>query len=441
MVADLGIEIITLIVFVTLFIFLALGVPVGFALGAVTIIFTIIFWGPKGLSNIPLVVHNQMSPVLLAIPLFLLMANVLERSGIADALYEAIYRWTSAIPGGLAIGTVLICAVYGAMSGVSGAATVSMGIVAIPSMRKRNYSKHLAAGAVAAGGVLGIVIPPSVIMILYASIVQVSVGSMFFGGIIPGIMIAILHGIFIFIRCLRTPSLGPVIPVEERFTFTQKLQSLKLLILPGILIFVVLFSIYAGITTPTEAAAVGAVGAFICAAFNRRLNLEMFKESTRRTLGLSVMIMWIVFGASMFNSLYIAIGGRAFVVNILAGLDLSPWLIVIGMQLALLLLGMIMDDYAVVMLAAPIFSPVVVALGFDPIWFGVLFILNMQIAYLTPPYGFNLFYLKGVVQKDITMGDLYKAVFPFVLVQLLGLILVMVFPFLITWLPSLMLAR
>lgn len=439
MIADLGIEMMTLIIFASLFIFLALGVPVGFALGSITILFTLFFWGPQGLGNIPLVVHNQMSPTLLAIPLFLLMANVLERSGIADALYEAIYRWTSGIPGGLAIGTVLICAVYGAMSGVSGAATVSMGIVAIPSMRKRNYSKHLAAGAVAAGGVLGIVIPPSVIMILYASIVQVSVGGMFFGGIIPGVMIAIMHGVFIFIRCLRNPDLGPAVPVEERFSFAEKLESLRHLILPGILIFVVLYSIYAGITTPTEAAAVGAVGAFICAAFHKRLSIKMFQEATRRTLGLSVMIMWIVFGASMFNALYISIGGRAFVVNILAGLDLSPWLIVIGMQVVLLILGMIMDDYAVVMLAAPIFSPVVVALGFDPIWFGVLFILNMQMAYLTPPYGFNLFYLKGVVQKDISMGDLYRAVVPFLLVQLIGLILVMLFPFLITWLPSLIL--
>lgn len=434
----MGIELITALMFVSLFFFLLMGVPVAFALGGITVIFTIILWGIEGLSNIPLVIFNQMSPTLLALPLFLLMASVLERSGLADAMYEAIYRWIGFVPGGLAMGTVLICTIFAAMSGVSGAATIAMGLVSIPSMLKRNYNKHLAIGCVAAGGVLGIVIPPSVIMIIYATAVRISVGKLFFAGVIPGVLVAVMHMIYIGIRSALDPSYGPPIPPEEKVSFKEKLISLKTLILPAILIFSVLGVIYTGIATPTEAAAVGALGAFICAVIHGRFNLKLVTEVIRSTLGITCMVMWIVAAASIFNSLYIAVGGRELIVNMVTGWDVSPWLIIIGMQLSLFFLGMIMDDYAIVMLTAPIYAPIVAAMGFDPIWFGVLFILNMQMAYLTPPFGFNLFYLKGVVPKGITMGDIYTSVIPFIAIQALGLALVMAFPKIALWLPNLL---
>ncbi len=432
----MGIELTTLVLFLSLFFLLLIGTPVAFALGCVSVIFTIFLWGPQGLANIPLVIMNQLSPTLLALPLFLLMAAVLERSGIADDLYEAIYRWTGFLPGGLAIGTVFICTIFAAMSGVSGAATVAMGLVAIPSMLKRNYSKHLAVGCVAAGGVLGIVIPPSVIMILYASVVKVSVGNLFFAGIVPGIIVAALHILYIGLRSARNPNYGPPLPPEEKFSLKEKVGALKRLLLPGLIVLSVLGVIYTGIATPTEAAGIGAFGAFISAALHRRLNAKLMNESLQSTLAITCMIMWVVAAASIFNSLYVAIGGRDLLINLITGLEVSPWFILIGMQLSLFFLGMIMDDYAILMLAAPIYAPIVEALGFNPIWFGVLFILNMQMAYLTPPFGFNLFYLKGVVPKGITMGDIYVSVIPFVIMQALGLALVMAFPALATWLPG-----
>lgn len=434
----MGIEQITLLLFAALFFFLIIGTPVAFALGGVAIVFTYFLWGPQGLANVPLVLYSQMSPSLLAIPLFLLMANVLQRSGIADELYEAIYRWSGGLPGGLAIGTVAICTIFAAMSGVSGAATIAMGLVAIPSMLKRGYSKQLAIGSVAAGGVLGIVIPPSVIMIIYATLVRVSVGQLFFSGILPGVMIAVMHMIYIGIRSGFSKSYGPPLPAEERFSWKEKIVSLKMLILPILLIFSVLGAIYGGVATPTEAAGVGAFGAIICAIVNRKFNLKLVNESVRSTLSIVCMIMWIVGSAAIFNSVYVAVGGRDLITSFVTGLDVSPYMILIFMSLTLFFLGMIMDDYAVVMLAAPIYSPLIVALGFNPVWFGCLFILNMQMAYLTPPFGFVLFYLKGIVPKGVTMGDIYLAVIPFIIIQALGVALVIIFPQIALYLPSLL---
>lgn len=434
----MNIELITLLLFASLFFLIALGIPVAFALGSVTVIYTALLWGVHGLANIPLVIYSNISPTLLSLPLFLLMAVTLEKSGIADSLYEAIYRWTGFLPGGLAIGTIIICTIFAAMSGVSGAATVAMGMVAIPSMLKRGYSKHLATGAVAAGGVLGIVIPPSVIMIVYASLTRVSVGSMFFAGIIPGLLIASMHSIYIAVRCFLNPKLGPPVPKEESVSFAVKVSSLKNLILPALIILSVLGSIYAGIATPTEAAGIGAIGSFISAIVHRRLTFKIFNEVLRTTLGITCMVIWIVVAASAFNSLYVAVGGRELVVNLVAGLDVNRWLIIVIMMVSLFLMGMIMDDFAILMLTAPIYAPIVLALGFDPIWFGILFILNMQMAYLTPPFGFNLFYLKGIVPKNISMGDIYLSVIPFVIIQAIGVALVIIFPWLATWLPSML---
>lgn len=435
----MSIEIITLLIFGTLFLLLALGVPVAFALGAVGVGFTIFLWGTPALFNMAIVIFKSMSSaILLAIPLFLLMANFLQHSGIADAAYETAYRWMGPLRGGLAMGTVIICTIFAAMSGVSGAATVTMGLIAIPSMLKRGYHKSIAVGTVAAGGVLGIIIPPSVIMILYASFTRESVGGLFFGGIIPGIIVAMLHISYIGIRSYLQPHLAPAIAPEERVGWREKLVSLRSIILPVALIILVLGSIWTGAATPTEAAGVGALGALICAAIYRRANWQMLNDSIRTTLRITCMVLWIVAAATAFNSLYVAVGARELITNLILGLDVNPWTILVGMQLTLFFLGMVMDDYAIVMLAAPIYVPIIKMLGFDPLWFGILFILNMQMAYLTPPYGFNLFYLKGIVPKGVTMGDIYRSIVPFVAMQGIGLALVMIFPQLALFLPSIM---
>lgn len=433
----MSIEIITLLIFGTLFLLLALGVPVVFALGAVGVSFTVFLWGTPALFNMSVVIFKNMSSaVLLAIPLFLLMANLLQHSGIADTAYETAYRWLGPLRGGLAMGTVIICTAFAAMSGVSGAATVTMGLIAIPSMLKRNYSKQIAVGCVAAGGVLGIVIPPSVIMILYASFTRESVGGLFFGGIVPGLLIAMLHVTYIGIRSYLQPNLAPSIAPEERVGWREKFISLRAIILPVILVILVLGSIWTGAATPTEAAGVGALGALLCAAIYRRVSWNMLNDSIRTTLRITCMVMWIVAAATAFNSLYVAIGARELVTDLILSLEINRWIILIGMQITLFFFGCIMDDYAIVMLAAPIYVPIINTLGFDSLWFGILFILNMQMAYLTPPYGFNLFYLKGIVPKGVTMGDIYRSIIPFVLLQGTGLILVMIFPQLALWLPS-----
>jgi len=433
----MSIEIITLLIFGTLFLLLALGVPVAFGLGAVGVGFTILLWGAPALFNMAVVIFKNMSSaVLLAVPLFLLMANFLQHSGIADTAYETAYRWMGPLRGGLAMGTVAICTMFAAMSGVSGAATVTMGLIAIPSMLKRNYNKLIAVGCVAAGGVLGIVIPPSVIMILYASFTRESVGGLFFGGIVPGVIVAILHMSYIGIRSYLQPNMAPAIAPEDRVSWREKFVSLRAIILPILLIILVLGSIWTGAATPTEAAGVGALGAFICAAIYRRVNWQMLNDSIRTTLRITCMVMWIVAAATAFNSLYVAVGARELVTELILGLEVNRWFILVGMQLTLFFLGCIMDDYAIVMLAAPIYVPIIKILGFDPLWFGILFILNMQMAYLTPPYGFNLFYLRGIVPKGITMGDIYRSIVPFVAMQGIGLILVMIFPQLALFLPN-----
>jgi len=432
----------TLLLFGSLFLLLVVGMPVAFALASVTVLYGLILRGPAAFYILTTHVYGSMlNEILLAIPLFFLMAHVLQHSGLADDLYGAIHQWLGGLNGGLAMGTVVICTLFAAMSGISGAATVAMGLIALPAMLKRNYDKRIAVGCIAAGGVLGILIPPSVIMILYAMISRESVGGMFFGGIFPGLLLSGLFIIYIAIRSALQPHLGPAVPPEERGNLKQKLISLKAVVLPILLVVLVLGSIYSGAATPTEAAGVGAIGAFICAIIYRRLNWRVLVDITRGTFKVTGMVMWIVAAAAAFTGLYISLGAQALIIEAVTGLQVNPWTILIGIQVILFLFGMFMDDFAIVMLCAPIFVPIVRALGFDTLWFGILFIVNMQMAFLTPPFGYNLFYLRGVAPKGVTMGDIYRSIIPFVGLQALGLALVMIFPKIATWLPSLMIKQ
>jgi tripartite ATP-independent transporter DctM subunit len=265
-----------------------------------------------------------------------------------------------------------------------------------------------------------------------------SVGDLFAAGVMPGLMLASLYILYLAIRCYLQPQLGPALPKEERATFKEKIISLKAVILPLILIFLVLGTIYLGICTPTEAAAIGAMGAFACAAVGKNLNLDLVKKASRQTFRLVGMALWVLLGAAVFNSLYRAVGAQSLIINLVNEIGLTPWTVLILMQVSLFVLGMLMDDFAVVMLCVPIYVPIIKTLGFNPLWFAMLFMVQIQMAYLTPPYGFNLFYMKSIVPPEITMGDLYRSVVPFVCLQLIGLILVMVFPQIALWLPNLL---
>ena len=429
----------TALFFGAMFACLAIGVPIAIALGGLSAILVLIFWGPNALSMLVLKAYgNTSSFEFLAIPLFVYMANMLERSGIAEDLYETMHRFIGARRGGLAAGTVMICTIFAAMAGISGAATVSMGIIALPAMLSRGYSKQLALGSVAAGGSLGILIPPSVTMIIYGLIAQTSVGKMYAGGVLPGLLLALLFIAYILIRAHLQPELAPALPAAERFTWRQKLVSLTGLVFPVLLVVSVLGAILSGFTSVSEAAAVGAFGSIVATLIKRGFNWRMFREAAETTLMVSCLIFWIIIGAGAFSTLYTAMGASSLIKEAVIGLEINRYLILLAMQGLLILLGMVLDTVGIMMITVPVFVPIILTLGFDPVWFGVLFIINMEIGFLTPPFGYNLFYLRGVAPPDVTMIDIYRSIVPFVFLMLLGLGLCMVFPEIILFLPGLL---
>ena len=432
----------TLVLFGSMFLLLALGLPLTFVIGSIGALATYFLWGPNALYNVATrAFASTMDFVLLAIPLFILMASILQRSGIADALYDTIHKWFGGLNGGLAAGTVVIAAMFAAMSGVAAAATVSLGLIALPAMLKRKYNKVMVTGAIQAGGALGILIPPSVEMIVFALFAKQSVGKMFMGGVFPGLLLASFFIIYILVRCYLRPSLGPALAKEERATWREKFSSLRQVILPVLVILGVLGSIYMGIATPTESAAVGVLGALVSAAIYRTFSWTMLKESAFTTLRVSTMIMWILFGSYAFSSVYIALGASEVVKQ---GLSLMPggrWGILIGMMLSFFILGTILDTFGIIMITAPLYLPIVAELGFDPVWFGILYVMNVEMAFLTPPYGICLFYMKSVAPKEVTMLDIYRSIIPFVALQAIGLITVMIFPQIALWLPSTMMRK
>ena len=435
----MSIEWITFLLFGALILFLALGLPLAFVLGGVGVVGSYLLWGDRGLYLITTQAYASMGKfTLLAIPLFIFMSMILERAGVADDLYTLMHRWMGPVPGGLAIGTVIICTIFAAMAGISGAATVSMGIIALPAMLRRGYDKTIAMGSISGGGALGILIPPSVPMILYATLTGVSIGGLFAGGILPGLLLATLFILYIGIRCHFQPALGPPLPVEERVSWREKLISLKAVLLPIMIIIMVLGSIYAGVCTATEASALGCVGAIISAVVYRKLNWTLIKESCFRTAALTALIIWILIGAYGFTAVYTGTGAHVLMEHIMMSIPGGRWAILFTMQIIFFILGCILDPVGIIMICTPVFVPVITTLGFDPLWFGVLFVMNMEMGYLTPPFGFNLFYMKAIVPPGITMGDIYRSIAPFVILQGIGLVIVVIFPEIALWLPKLM---
>ena len=437
----MSIELITFLLFGALILFLVFGLPLAFVLGGVGVVGCYFLWGSKGLFVAAAQAYGAMGKfTLLAIPLFILMAMVLERAGVADDLYTMMHRWMGPLRGGLAIGTVLICAIFAAMSGISATATVSMGLIALPAMLKRGYDKIMAMGVISGGGALGILIPPSVPMILYATLTGESIGGLFAGGVFPGLLLALIFILYIGIRCFFQPHMGPALPREERATWQEKFISLKAVALPIVIILMVLGSIYAGVCTATEAAALGCLGAIISAGVYRKLNWTLLKESCHRTASLTAMIIWILIGAYCFTSVYTGTGAHELMEHLLLSIPGGRYAILITIQMVFFILGCILDPAGIIMICTPVFVPVIKSLGFDPLWFGVLFIMNMEMGYLTPPFGFNLFYMKAIAPAGVTMTDIYRSVVPFVALQGLGLAIVIIFPEIALWFPR-MLAR
>lgn len=433
----MSIEFITILYFACLFGTLFLGLPVAFGLGGTAVIFAAIL-EPRALMAVPSAFYSTpWNSILVTVPLFLFMGSLIRYSGIADAAYDAVYKLIGHIHGGLAIGTVQVCTIFAAVTGITPPATITMGQIAYPSMMKYNYDRSIAIGSIGAGGALGALIPPSVPFIFYGLLANASIGKLFLAGLVPGLMLAVFYCVYIGIRCRLQPHIGPALPPELKFSRREKTQAV-LGIWPFILlIFIVLGTIWGGVATPAEAAAFGATGALVINLVNRKMTYNIMKDSLTTTLKLTGMGLWILIGANIFLNIFNAMGSQELITEMVLAMPGGTTGILLLMMLIILLLGMVMDDWAIIMLCTPLFLPIIELLGVDKIWFGVLFIVNIQIAYLTPPFGFVLFWLKSILPGDVSWGDVYGSVGPFVLLQLLGLALIFIFPEIALWLPEL----
>ena len=396
--------IMTLLFFGSLLLFVFLGAPLAFVLGGVSAIFLYFTWGMDGFFMVSGRIWTTMNSfTLVSIPLFVLMALILAQTSVSQSLYRMMHLWMGGLRGGLAIGTVVICAIFGAMVGVSAAAVVTMGTVALPAMLERGYDKHMVLGAINAGGGFGVLIPPSVAMIIFCLTTGVSVGSLFAAGMLPGLLLALLVALYIAVRCFFQPQLGPALPKEERGSWREKLLALRAVLLPIVVVVMVLGSILSGIATPTEGAAVGVLGALVCALVRRELSWRMLSEAAQETLKISGMIMWIFMSSHAFSTAYNAMGAQDMIMELVGYLPGGAWGALAAMLGLIFVLGMVLDPIGIMLITLPVFMPIIELHGIDPIWFGVLFIIMIETGYMTPPFGFNLFYLRGVAPPEITM--------------------------------------
>jgi len=428
-----------LLLFGALLVVMALGVPIAFGMSAVSIVFGLIFWG--GSASLDAFNLGSYSKVLeftlSAIPLYILMAAILQYSDIAEDLYDVVYKWLGGVRGGLAAGTTAISSIFAAMVGIATVATATLGMTARPAMLQKGYDDKLIMGTIIAGGALGILIPPSVLMIIYASEARVSAGAMFMGGVIPGALAAIVFIGYVLIISYKYPEKGPAIPKDQRFTWKEKFQSLRSVILPVSVILVVLGAIYGGLATPSEAAAIGVVGTMISAGIKKKLTFINMKKIVTMAVQLNAMVLWIVVGAVAYSRIVTVTGVGQWFADFILSFDTSPIMILLMMQVVFFILGMFIDPTAIILITGPLFLPVVTELGYDPVWYGVLFVINMCMAYMTPPFGFNLFVMRGVA-KDVSIKTVYASVWPFVGMYAFILALVIIFPSLVLWLPSIM---
>ena len=434
-------ETLALVMFGTLFLTLFLGHPLAFSLGILALVFGVIGWGGSPDAVFTLFANKTYGVmeeyVLVAVPLFIFMAQMLDASGVAEKLFKTMHIILGPIRGGLAIAVILVCTIFAASAGVVGATEVAIGLLAAPALMKRGYDIPLTAGSICAGGTLGIIIPPSIMLVVYGGMVGMSVGQLFAAAMVPGLVLSSLYLTYIAVRCGLNPSMGPPLPLEERiYTLGQKLRMVMTsLVPPMVLIVMVLGSIVAAVATPTEAAGIGCGGAFLLALFYRKFSWAAVKDASLATIKTNAMVMTLFLGGNAFQSVFMGLGGGDAISDLLLALEVSPYVVLFIMMGCVFFLGMFIDWLGILLIVLPIFTPIAAELGFHPLWFATLICVNLQMAFLTPPFGYSLFYLKGIAPEEMTIVHIYKGVVPFILLQWVGLLVCIGFPDLVLWLP------
>lgn len=429
----LGIEYGSYLLVAAIFVLLLTGQPLAWVTGLVALVFTFGWFGPMALPLVTSRIFGFITEYsLVAIPMFILMAALLDRSGIARSLFNGMRILAGRLPGGVAVQTLIVAILMAAMSGVIGGEIVLLGILALPQMLRLGYDRSLSIGVVCAGGSLGTMMPPSIVLIIYGLVANASIADLFIAAITPALLLLGFYVAYVLFLCWRNPNLGPPMSREEAAQ-ESVLSALRSLAAPLFIVFVVLGSIYGGIASITEAAAMGVSAVLIIALMRRELNLRMIQDSLVHTLETCGMIIWIGIAAAVLVGVYNLMGGNRFVAQAILGIEAPPVVIIMVMMLILLVLGMFLDWIGIALLTLPIFVPIVVQLGYDPIWFGILFAVNMQVSYLTPPFGPAAFYLKSVAPKEITLKHIYTALLPFIALQLIVLATILFFPPIATW--------
>ena len=425
--------------FVTMLAMMFTGQRVFGAIGFVSAAAALLLWG-DGAIEMPYMAAWKLFKwyPMLTLPLFIYMGFMISESGIANDLYKMFHVYFGGVRGGLAIGTMGMMVAISAMNGLSVAGMAIGATIALPEMLRRNYDKRMITGVVQAGSSLGILIPPSVVLVLYGMIARQPVSKLWLAGIFPGLFMATLFILYIYIRCRLQPELGPVLSKEERnIPFKEKIKLLRAGIIPFVIFFCMTGLFLMGIASLVECSAVGALLATLAAIFKKKLNKKVLEATVRKTLGVSCMFMWIILAALCFGAVFDGIGAVKAIEHLfIERWNLTPWGVLIMMQLSYILMGMFLDDTAMLVIVAPLYVPLIISLGFDPIWYGVLYTITCQIAYMTPPFGYNLFLMRAMAPKEITLADIYRSIIPFVLVMCLGLAVVMAFPGMATWLPE-----
>ncbi|MFX4222982.1 MAG: TRAP transporter large permease [Thalassobaculum sp.] len=433
-------EMIALLMFASMMLMLMTGQRVFGAIGFVGAAAGLLLWGVGGVE-IPFAAAMKLMKwyPLLTLPMFIFMGYVLSESRIADDLYRMFHVWMGPVRGGLAIGTIGLMVLISAMNGLSVAGMAIGATIALPELLRRGYDKIMVTGVIQAGSSLGILVPPSVVLVLYAMIARQPVGQLWLAGVLPGLMMAALFIVYIYIRCRIQPSLGPPLdPAErERIDMAEKLRLLRAGLLPLAIFATMMVPFVNGWTSLVESSAIGAIAAFLAAVLKGRMTREVFENTTRNTLAVSCMFMWIILAALGFGAIFDGLGAVKAIEDLFTErLGLNPWTILILMQLSFILMGTFLDDTAMLVIVAPLYVPLVAALGFDLIWYGVLYTITTQIAYMTPPFGYNLFLMRAMAPPEIGLGDIYRSILPFAAVMVLALALVMVFPEIALWLPD-----
>lgn len=434
-------EIIMLLLFVGLFIGIFSGFPTAFVLGGLSMIFGLLFIGPDVFGFFIVRLEGVMQNYnLLAVPLFLFMGVFMEKSGVAESLFNALYIWCGRLRGGLGVSTIVMAMLFAATTGIVGASEVTIGLIALPAMLAKKYNKSMACGAICAGGTLGILIPPSVMIILYGPIANISVGKLFMGCYLPGFLLGFLYIAYIVIRCYFRPQDGLPIPEEEcRIPLKKKVSILLTSIVPiGLVIFAVLGCILFGVASVTEAGAVGAISSMVLAALYGRITFRLIREACIQTLKITSMIMLIAVAASYFSAVFVALRGDEVISNLFQALPLGKGGILFSVLILLIILGALLDWMSILFIVVPIITPIAQKLGFDPLWFAGLVMVNLQISFLTPPFAYSIFYLRGITPPEVHTTDIYWGVIPFVGLQVIGLTLCVLFPGIITYLPGIM---